>query len=132
VGKAKPRNGAKPFSRAELDALDSAKILGVRSGADHRYVGVWVVVVEDRVFVRTWNDEPTGWYRAFLHEPRGSIQVGTQEIVVRGRHARSERLRRLVTEAYAAKYPTKGSVRWVTGFADPKRESNTLELLRDR
>ena len=118
------------FSRAQLAALDAAKILGVRSGDDHRYVGVWVVVVEDRIFVRTWNDEPTGWYRAFLEEPRGSIQVGDEEIAVRGRHARSERLRRLVTEAYAAKYPTKGSRRWVTGFAEPKREINTLELLR--
>ena len=119
------------FSRAQLDALAAAKILGIRSGTEHRFVGVWVVVVEDRVFVRTWNDEPTGWYRAFLDEPRGSIQVGTQEIAVRGRHARSERLRRLATEAYAAKYPTEGSVRWVTGFAEPKREINTLELLRD-
>ena len=118
------------FSRAQLDALDAAKILGVRSGTEHRYTGVWVVVVEDRVFVRSWNDKPTGWYRAFLEEPRGSIQVGEKQIAVRGRPARSERLRRLVTEGYAAKYPTKGSARWVTGFAEPKREANTLELLR--
>ena len=118
------------FSRAQLDALDAAKILGVRSGTEHRYTGVWVVVVEDRVFVRSWNDKPTGWYRAFLEEPRGSIQVGEKQIAVRGRPARSERLRRLVTVGYAAKYPTKGSVRWVTGFAEPKREANTLELLR--
>jgi hypothetical protein len=76
VSKTKSRNGAPAFSHAQLDALDTAKILGIRSGDAHRYVGVWVVVVEDRVFVRTWNDEPTGWYRAFLEEPRGSIQVG--------------------------------------------------------
>jgi hypothetical protein len=118
------------FTHAQLDALDAAKILGVRSGTQHRYTGVWVVVVEDRVFVRSWNDKPTGWYRAFLQEPRGSIQVGDEEIAVRGRPARSERLRRLVTVGYAAKYPTPGSVRWVTGFAEPKREVNTLELLR--
>jgi hypothetical protein len=124
------RRRARAFTRAQLAALDAAKILGVRSGEDHRYLGVWVVVVEDRVFVRSWNDAPTGWYRAFLDEPRGSIQVGDEEIAVRGRPTRSERLRRLVTEAYAAKYPTKGSLRWVTGFAEPKREINTLELLR--
>lgn len=128
---AKPRGRTTTFSRAQLSALDAAKILGIRSGDEHRYTGVWVVVVEDRVFVRTWNDAPTGWYRAFHHEARGSIQVGGEEISVRGRHVRSERLRRLVTEAYAAKYPTKGSTRWVAGFAEPKREINTLELLRD-
>jgi hypothetical protein len=30
-----------------------------------RYTGVWVVVVEGRAFVRSWNDKSTGWYRAF-------------------------------------------------------------------
>jgi hypothetical protein len=64
-----------------------------------------------------------------MEEPMGSVQVGKDEIAVRGRHARSERLRRLVTEGYAAKYPTKGSLRWVSGFAEPEREINTLELL---
>jgi hypothetical protein len=90
---------------------------------------VWVVVVEDRVFVRSWNDDPAEWLRAFLEEPEGSIQVGEREIAVRGRRLRSARLARLVTQAYAAKYPTKGSKRWVDGFAEPRREANTLELL---
>ena len=125
------RSGAS-FSQRQMAALDAAKILGVRSGDEHRYTGVWVVVVEDRVFVRSWNDELSGWYRAFLEEPRGSIQVGDEEIPVRGQHLRSARLRRLVTQAYAEKYPTKGSVTWVKGFAEPEREINTLELLRGR
>ena len=60
------------------------------------------------------------------------IQVGDEEIPVRGQHVRSARLRRLVTQAYAEKYPTKGSVKWVKGFAEPEREINTLELLRGR
>ena len=86
-------------------------------------------MVEKRVFVRTWNDKPTGWYRAFMEEPSGSVQVGKEEIAVRGRHVRSERLRRLVTEGYAAKYPTKGSVRWGDGFRRTRTGDNTLELL---
>jgi hypothetical protein len=117
------------FSDQELEALERSKILGVRSGADHRYTGVWVVLVGRRVFVRSWNDKPTGWYRAFRAEPRGSITVGTTEIAVRGQHVRSERIREAVTEAYAAKYDTKASEKWVCGFADAEREATTLELV---
>lgn len=117
------------FSESELAALDRAKILGVRSGAEHRYTGVWVVVVEGRVFVRSWNDEPTGWYRAFRNEPRGSMSFGGQERTVRARHVRSERLRHAVTAAYAAKYDTRASQKWVRGFAEADREATTLELL---
>ncbi len=112
-----------------IQALAQARILAVRAGADHRYTGVWVVVVERRVFVRSWNDKPTGWYRAFRQEPRGSIQLGGREIAVTARQTRSERLRDAVSDAYAAKYHTKASQKWVAGFAEPHRKLTTLELL---
>jgi hypothetical protein len=117
------------FSEPELAQLERLKILGVRAGVEHRYTGVWLVVVERRVFVRSWNDAPTGWYRAFRAEPRGSISLGGTDRPVRARQLRSDRLRRAVTEAYAAKYDTKGSQRWVRGFAEAAREATTLELV---
>jgi hypothetical protein len=120
---------AQRFSASELEQLDAAKILGVRSGDAHKPTGVWVVVVEGRVFVRSWNDKPTGWYRAFRDEPLGAAIVGMTELPVRAKHVRSARLRRAVSEAYAAKYDTKASLKWVTGFAEPEREANTLELV---
>jgi hypothetical protein len=117
------------FSEPVLAALQKAKILGVRAGTEHRYTGVWVVVVEKRVFVRSWNDKPTGWYRAFRKEPNGSIQLPDREIPVRARPTRSERLQQAVSRAYAEKYPTKASLKWVSGFAEPSRAQTTLELV---
>jgi len=117
------------FPAPELEALAKAKALGVRAGTEHRFTGVWVVMVEGRVFVRSWNDKPTGWFRAFRDEPRGSIRLGDREIAVRAKLTRSERLRAAVSSAYAAKYPTKGSQKWVIGFAEPQRERTTLELV---
>jgi hypothetical protein len=120
---------ARRFSGPELEELAHAKILGVRAGAEHRYTGVWVVVVKARVFVRSWNDKPTGWYRAFLAEPLGSIQLAGREIAVRARQLRGERLRDAVTRVYGEKYNTKASEKWVRGFAEPGRAATTLELL---
>ena len=54
------------FSDGVVERLARAKILGVRAGTHHRYTGVWPVVVEGRLFVRSWNDKPTGWFRAVL------------------------------------------------------------------
>ena len=120
---------ARRFSGPVLEELAQAKILGVRAGTEHRYTGVWVVVVEGRAFVRPWNDKPTGWYRAFQSEPRGSIQLAGREIAVRARQTRSERLRGAVTRAYGGKYDTKSSEKWVRGFAEPRRAATTLEFL---
>ena len=117
------------FSDEIVETLRKAKILGVRSGTEHRYTGVWVVVVDDRVFVRSWNDKPTGWFRAFTKEQRGMIQVGEREIPVRGKVVRSARLRDAVTAAYAEKYNTKASQKWVKGFTEPTRLATTLEFV---
>jgi hypothetical protein len=122
-----PRDFA--FTKEIVEALGNAKILGVRAGSEHRYTGVWVVVVEDRVFVRSWNDKPTGWFRAFRKQPDGTIQVADHEVPVTAKSVRSARLRDAVTAAFGEKYPTKGSKKWVEGFAEPARVLTTLEFV---
>jgi hypothetical protein len=112
------------FDEAIVEAARNAKILGVRSGTDHRYTGVWLVVVDNRVFARSW-----GWFRAFRKEPSGTIQIGKLEIPVRGKAVRSARIRDAVTAAIAEKYNTKGSQKWVEGFKEPERVLNTLEFV---
>ncbi len=121
---------ARSFSKPVVAAIGAARILGLRAGiGSHRFVGVWVVVVHDRVFVRPWNDKPNGWYRAFLEEPRGAIQAAEREINIRARKTRGERLMDAVDAAYKEKYPTPGSRHFVRGFARPRRRATTLELL---
>jgi hypothetical protein len=120
---------ARRFSESDLEELLKAKILGVRAGTEHRHTGVWVVVVEGRAFVRSWNNKPTGWNCAFQAGRCGSIQLAGREIAIRARPTRGERLRNAVTRAYAEKYTTKASKKWVRGFAVPRRALTTLELL---
>ena len=123
--KAKPR-----FSKAVLATLNTSKIIGIRAGQEpHRFIGVWVVVVKDRVFVRTWSNKPQGWYQTFLKEPEGRIQIGDREVRVRARKARGERLMDAIDLAYAEKYPTPGSRQFVEGFALASRRATTIELL---
>jgi hypothetical protein len=117
------------FSKTIVDAARSAKIMGVRAGAEHKYTGVWVVVVEGRVFARSWSDKPTGWFRAFRKQPVGTIQIGDREIPVRGKPVRSARILDAVTVAFGEKYNTKASKKWVDGFAEPERLATTLEFV---
>jgi len=117
------------FSPEVLQELAVGRILGVRAGERHRFTGVWMVVLDDRLFVRSWNNAPSGWYRAFRAEPRGVIQIGERQIEVDARRTRSAALRKKVSAAYAKKYPTKASERWVRGFAESERELTTVELV---
>ena len=120
------RKASKPF----LAAIHQSKIVGVRAGTEHRFTGTWVVVVNGRVFVRSWNDKPTGWRRAFESERGGALQIpGDREIRVRARRVRGERLLQAIDEAYAEKYNTPASQKWVRGLARGKRRLNTMELI---
>ena len=119
------------FSQRVVASVHDERILGIRAGIrPHRFLAIWAVVVDGRVFVRPWNDRPDGWHRAFLEEPRGTIQVAGREIPVRARRAWGERLMDAIDQAYAAKYPTPGSRKYVRGFARPRRRATTMELVR--
>ena len=120
---------AKKFSRAVIAAVDAAKIMGIKAGTDHKFIGVWPVVVNGRVYARSWGVSRDGWYHAFLEEPNGAIQVGDREIRVRAVRARSERIRDKVEDAYKEKFVTKASQKWVRGFRTPRRREATIEFV---
>jgi hypothetical protein len=119
-----------PFDEAVLALISKSLVLGIRAGAGpHRVIGIWAVVVSRRVFVRSWTLNPRGWYRTLLDERYGIVRIGEQEIPVRAVHTRSERLKDAVDGAYAAKYKTPSSLRYVRGFRTARRRNTTMELI---
>lgn len=117
------------FPKSTVTSIRDGKILGIRAGTKpHRIIGIWVVVVEGRIFVRSWSLKPRSWYRTFLEEPRGVIEVDGRKIPVRAIFTRSERLKTAVDRAYREKYHTPGSLHFVKGFRVKKRRDTTTEL----
>jgi hypothetical protein len=114
--------------RLDPAAIDAIKYLYIRAGDDHRFIPIWVVAVDGRVFVRPWNDKAGGWYRTFLRDKRGAIKVNDKEVPVRAKPAKGEKPNDAVDAAYAAKYTTKANQKYVTGFATAKRRATTIEL----
>jgi hypothetical protein len=116
------------FPRAKLDAFEATKYVYIRSG-DHRFIPIWVVVVEGRVIVRSWNDKAEGWYRAFLLHPSGAVRIGDEEVPVRAVRLRNSRLNDAADAAYSSKYTTRANAKYVKGLNSPRRKATTLELV---
>ena len=117
------------FSEAILAAIRDGKILGIRAGTrPHRFIGIWAVVVERRVFVRSWSMKPRSWYRTFLEDPHGTIQVAGRNVRIRAVRTRSERLKDAVDRAYLEKYKTPGSVQYARDLGRAKSKGTTTEL----
>jgi hypothetical protein len=119
----------KKFDPALLAALDKNARVWIRAGSTHRFISIWAVVVQGRVFVRSWSLKPRSWYRTFLEEPQGAIRVGDQEIPVRAVHTRSEMLKDRIDKAYLEKYNSPGSIQYARDLGRKKSRDATIELL---
>jgi hypothetical protein len=113
-----------------VEAIQKSKILGIRAGTGpHRIIGIWAVVVEGRVFVRSWSVKPDGWYRTFREDPQGTIAIDGRELPARAVQTRSERLKDAVDQAYSAKYNTPGALKYVKDLCQEKSRATTTELV---
>ena len=119
------------FTEDILATLNKEKMLGIRAGREstHRVIGIWVVLVERRVFVRSWSLKPRSWWRTFLEDPYGSMFVGEREFAIRAVQTRSEQLKDLVSQAYKEKYNTPGSIQYVKDMSRKKSRDTTTELV---
>jgi hypothetical protein len=123
------RSGSRLFSAAVLAAIRDGPILTIRAGTlPHRFIGIWAVVVERRVFVRSWSLKPRSWYRTLLEEPRGTVKVGGRSIAVRAVRTRSARLKRAVDRAYLDKYSTPWALKYARDLGREKSRQTTTEL----
>lgn len=113
-----------------LQALKDSSGLRIRAGSgEHRFIGIWHVVVKDRVFVRSWSVQENGWYRTFLKEPRGAIQVTKREIAIVAKRAVNKALRDAIDRAYMAKYKTPGARKYAKDLCSAKSRATTIELV---
>jgi hypothetical protein len=119
------------FDDETLTALRKSKHLAIRAGTKaHRFIHIWAVIVERRVFVRSWTLKPDGWFATLRREPHAVVQIGDREIEVRAVRTRSERLKKAVDDAYAETYTTPSARQYVTGFRrDRERRDSTTELI---
>jgi hypothetical protein len=120
---------SKTFSGPILASLRDDNFLYIRAGEDHRFLGIWAVVVDGRAFVRSWNNKPGGWHAAFLKNPAGAIRISKREIPIRVRPVKGQRLNDAIDQAYLEKFPSKGWRKYAVGLGEPARRATTLELL---
>jgi hypothetical protein len=123
----------KYFPDAILAKIHEERILGIRAGTDskHRVIGIWAVIVDGRVFVRSWSMKPHSWWRTLLEDPYGEIFVARrkQGVKVRAAQVKSERLKEAVSAAYREKYNTRGSIGYVEDMSRNPSRDTTTELM---
>lgn len=115
-----------------VERIDADGILGIRAGRDgkHCVIGVWAVVVDGQVFIRSYKLRSGGWWDAFRKDPYGEIFVARRKrgVKIRAVMVKSEAMKEKVSAAYKEKYNTPGSVGYVAEMSRCPSRDATVEL----
>ena len=113
-----------------MATIRDGQVIGIRAGLQpHRIIAIWAVVVQGRVFVRSWSVKERSWFQTFLDDPRGIITVNGREIPVRAVFTQSDRLKDAVSRVYLEKYHTPGSLKFARDLGRAKSRATTTELV---
>lgn len=122
----------KKFSKAFLKCISETQITSVRAGKDReKFTGIWMVVVEDRIFARSYNLSERSWFTALSSGDIGDIKCGKEIIPVKGVKPKDiKQLTDAINKAYEKKYLAKTyNKKWVDGLAEPGRVARTMEFI---
>lgn len=115
---------------ALVAAIHQTRRIALKAGSrPHRLIPLWAVVVEGRVFVRSWGLKPRSWYRVLLEQPTGVLQVGKTRRPFRAVHTRSAHLKAAVDRAYREKYAGPTEIRFARDLSGAKSRATTMELV---
>ncbi len=118
-----------PWTSEDLRHLAGSRELEIAaprvSGGPGRWTPIWVVVVEDEVFVRTWHRRNTGWYGRAVESGRAWIRVSGDSVDV-AVAATGDTGADSIGAAYRTKYGAGGAQSMVTAEA----AASTLRLTR--
>ena len=117
------------WARAELDkvgATEELEIAPVRNGITGKFVTIWVVRVDDELYVRSVNGRSSNWFRAVLRHHQGRIRADGVEKDVKLLEDDSDRNDE-IDASYRAKY-RRYAARIVDSIVSPKARSATLRL----
>ena len=93
------------FDADDLNMLRSRTEVGIRTGPQpQRPVTIWIVVVNDAVFVRSVRGPRGKWYRVARASGEATLVAGPQEFAVRATAVTDPATLDAVSQAFLSKY----------------------------
>jgi hypothetical protein len=122
----------KKFSKAFLKCINETQITSVRAGKDRtKFTGIWMVVVDERIFGRSYYGADRSWYTTLLWGDDGDIKCGKEIISVKGvTPADINTVGKEINKAYEKKYLVRAlNNNWVAALCEPERVARTMEFI---
>lgn len=116
-----------------LDYIKTNNLIGIKAGANRStFLEIWMVVVKDRIFARSWGLAEKSWYNSFLQDSKGQIQCGNFVFNINAIIPRdNNELAEVINNEYLTKYNSGHNIDYAKGIIQTKHIEKTMEFIID-
>jgi hypothetical protein len=114
-----------------LQHIQTNNLTGIKAGLERpNFLEIWMVVVQDRIFARSWGLAEKSWYNSFLKNPIGEIKCGNTIFRINGLVPNDkDELADAINTAYLTKYNTEENIPYSKGITTQKHIDKTMEII---
>ncbi len=114
-----------------LEYIKTHNLIEIKAGSERpEFLEIWMVVVRDRIFARSWGLAERSWYTTFLGCSEGQIKCGDTIYVINAVVPRDlNLLTDEINQAYLAKYNSGRNSQYAIGIIEEKHVEKTMELI---
>ncbi|WP_223598682.1 DUF2255 family protein [Chryseobacterium sp. GVT01B] len=114
-----------------LDYIQNHTIIGIKAGHQRpEFLEIWMVVVQNRIFARSWGLAEKSWYNTFLEDSTGEIQCGETVYSIKAMIPEDVNdLTEEINQAYLTKYNSDHNIQYSRGIIQEKHVVKTMEFI---
>lgn len=114
-----------------IDYINSHSLIGLKAGEERTtFLDIWMVVVNNRVFARSWGFAEKSWYNTFLSDSKGQIKCGGDVYNINGIiPADLDEITEQINNAYIKKYNNPNNAKYVYGIIRKQHVEKTMEFV---
>ncbi|AZB11527.1 DUF2255 family protein [Chryseobacterium sp. G0162] len=114
-----------------LEYIRIHNLIGIKAGSERPgFLEIWMVVVQNRIFARSWGFAEKSWYNTFLRCSEGQIRCGNTIYNIKATMpADQDQLTEEINQAYLTKYNAGQNGKYATGIIEDKHVEKTMEFI---
>lgn len=118
-------------NRNAIEYISSNNLIGLKAGKERKtFLEIWMVVIDDRIFARSWGFAEKSWYNTFLIYPFGQIECGKITFNIEATIPNDiKELTSRINQAYIDKYNFGRNMEYVEGIIQQKHIDKTMEFV---
>ena len=116
-----------------INYIKNNNLIGIKAGLQrHEFLDIWMVVVEDRIFARSWGFAEKSWYNSFLQNPVGQIKCGDNIFHIKAFvPADNDLITEKINSTYLSKYNSGHNIEYAKGIVAEEHSNKNMEFIID-